>query len=195
MHQMIHRGCGGWEDWPPRREYPVIEGTLIRLDVTRPGRRPGRRRGEPAVAGIPAPVRPGARARFLKSRLGWDKPMLRDPAAADRWTWIIIACHAQLHLARTLAADVRLPWQRPQSCPGNPQVMTPGRVRAGFRDVRETRGTPASAGKTGKVGPRPAPGLEEQAQGTPPARRQDQPQTTHHRRQDPETGKTDTRDE
>ena len=36
VHQAIHRGCGGWEDWPPRQEFPVIEGTLIRLAVTRP---------------------------------------------------------------------------------------------------------------------------------------------------------------
>ena len=53
--------------------------------------------------------------RFVKQVLGWTRPKLRDPAAADRWTWIIIACYAQLYLARHLAADIRLPWQRP--CP------------------------------------------------------------------------------
>jgi len=31
--------------------------------------------------------------------------------------------------------------------------MTPGQVRAGFRRVRETLGTPASAAKPGKPGP------------------------------------------
>ncbi len=36
VHQMIHRGCSGWEDWPRHQEFPVIEGTLIRLAVTRP---------------------------------------------------------------------------------------------------------------------------------------------------------------
>jgi hypothetical protein len=45
--------------------------------------------------------------------------MLRDPQAADRWTWIIIACLAQLYLARTLAADIQLPWQRPQAGSGS----------------------------------------------------------------------------
>jgi DDE superfamily endonuclease len=45
VHQMIHRGCGGWDDWPPHREYPLIEGTLIRLAVTRPA--PGRPPLEP----------------------------------------------------------------------------------------------------------------------------------------------------
>ena len=79
--------------------------------------------------------------------------MLRDPAAADRWTWLIIACYAQLYLARPLAAAIRLPWQRPQP----PGTMTPGRVRAGFRHARQALGSPASIAKPGKPGPgRPA---------------------------------------
>ena len=173
-HQAIHRGCGGWEDWPAHREFPVIEGTLIRLAATRPA--PGYAALEPMwlwasdrdAGADEAAVRTLWQAylrrfdlehtfRFLKSRLGWDRPMLRDPAAADRWTWIIIACYAQLRLARTLAADIRLPWQRPQARPGEPPVMTPGRVRAAFRPVRETLGTPASVAKPGMPGPgRPA---------------------------------------
>ena len=36
----------------------------------------------------------------FKQVLGWDAPKLRDPAAADRWTWIIIAAYTQLRLAR-----------------------------------------------------------------------------------------------
>ena len=60
--------------------------------------------------------------RFFKQVLGWTRPKLRDPAAADRWTWLIIAAYAQLWLARGLAsADIRLPWQRP--CP--PGLLTP----------------------------------------------------------------------
>ena len=51
--------------------------------------------------------------RFLKQSLGWSRPRLRDPQAADRWTWLIIAAHTQLRLARPLAADCRLPWQKP----------------------------------------------------------------------------------
>jgi hypothetical protein len=174
-HQMINSSCGGWEDWPAGREFPVIEGTLIRLAVTRPA--PGYAALEPmwlwssdpgagldeAATGVlwQAYLRRFDLEhffRFIKSRLGWDKPMLRDPAAADRWTWLIIACYAQLRLARTIAADIRLPWQRPQSAPGKPQLMTPGRVRAGFRLLRGTLGTPASAGKPGKPGPGRPPG-------------------------------------
>jgi hypothetical protein len=171
VHQMIHRGCGGWEDWPVREEFPVIEGTLIRLAVTRPA--PGYAALEPMWlwASVPDAGLDEAAVsllwqsylrrfdlehafRFLKSRLGWDKPMLRDPSAADRWTWLLIICYAQLYLARTLAADIRLPWQRPQASAGPAAAeMTPGRVRAGFRLVRGTLGTPASAGKPGKPGP------------------------------------------
>ena len=175
VHQMINSSCGGWEDWPAGREFPVIEGTLIRLAVTRPA--PGYAALEPMWlwssdpgAGLDAAAtgvlwQAYLRRfdlehffRFIKSRLGWDKPMLRDPAAADRWTWLIIACYAQLRLARTIAADIRLPWQRPQARPGEPQVMTPGRVRAGFRLLRGTLGTPASTGKPGKPGPGRPPG-------------------------------------
>jgi hypothetical protein len=83
--------------------------------------------------------------RFVKQVLGWTAPLLRDPAAADRWTGLIIACYAQLRLARGLAADLRLLWQRPQP----PGTMTPARVCCGFRAVRDTTGTPAAPPKPG----------------------------------------------
>jgi hypothetical protein len=51
--------------------------------------------------------------RLFKQVLGWTVPKLRDPQAADRWTWLIITCHAQLRLARPLATDLRRPWERP----------------------------------------------------------------------------------
>jgi hypothetical protein len=170
VHQKLHRGCGGWENWPPGQEFPVIAGTLIRLAVTRaaPGYAPldpmWLWASDPDAGRDEQAVRTLWQAylrrfdlehafRFLKSRLGWDKPMLRDPAAADRWTWLIIACYAQLYLARALAADIRLPWQRPQGRPGQPPELTPGRVRAGFRLVRETVGTPASVAKPARPGP------------------------------------------
>ena len=87
--------------------------------------------------------------RFFKQVLGWNAPKLRDPAAADRWTWLIIAACTQLRLAAALAADLRLPWQQPQP----PGTMTPARVRRGFRAVRNTVGTPAAPPKPGKPGP------------------------------------------
>jgi len=87
--------------------------------------------------------------RFFKQVLGWTAPKIRDPAAADRWTWIIIAACTQLRLAASLAADLRLPWQRPQP----PGAMTPARVRRGFRAVRETLGTPAALPRPSRPGP------------------------------------------
>jgi DDE superfamily endonuclease len=164
VHPAVHRHTGGFEDWPEGRELPVIEGTLIRLAVT--ARRPAQPAPEPMWlwASAPDPGDAGVRAlwqaylrrfdiehtfRFLKQQLGWTRPLLRDPAAADRWTWLLLACYAQLWLARGLAAVTRLPWQPPQ--PAGP--MTPGRVRAGFRRARQAAGTPASPAKPGKPGP------------------------------------------
>ncbi len=64
------------------------------------------------------------------------------------------ACHAQLRLARPLAADLRLPWQRPAPL----GRLTPARVRRGFRNIRAITGCPAGAPKPGKPGPGRPPG-------------------------------------
>jgi hypothetical protein len=165
MHAKLSRDSA-WEHHPGK--VPVIEGTLIQL---RPGRLPGRREPTPLWLWASAPAAgPGEIAalwqafarrfdlehtfRFFKQVLGWDAPLLRDPAAADRWTWLIIAAYTQLRLAAALAADLRLPWQRPQP----PGTMTPARVRRGFRTVRDTVSTPAAPPKPGKPGPGRPPG-------------------------------------
>lgn len=127
-------------------DLPVIEGTVIRLQVERlPG------------GGDPKPVwlwwsGTGATAaevdrlwqaflrrfdlehtfRLFKQTLGWTAPKIRDPEAADRWTWLIIAAHTQLRLARPLADDLRRPWEKP----AEPGRLTPARVRRGFRNIR-----------------------------------------------------------
>ena len=88
--------------------------------------------------------------RFLKQVLGWTRPKLRDPAAADRWTWLVIACYTQLWLARDLAADLRLPWQRP--CP--PGRLTPARVRRG--SGTSARCCPAWPARRNPANPAPA---------------------------------------
>jgi hypothetical protein len=164
VHQMVHRYTGGFEDWPEDRELPLIEGTLIRLSVTARG--PGCPAPEPMWLWASAPDAGDAEVRvlwqaylrrfdiehtfrFLKQQLGWTRPLLRDPAAADRWTWLLLACCAQLWLARELAALTRLPWQPRQPA----AAMTPARVRAGFRRARQAAGTPASPAKPGKPGP------------------------------------------
>jgi len=175
LHQQL-ASRAGWEDHDG--QLPIVEGTVIRLAVNR---LPGDRNPEPlwlwsSRAGTSAAEVDRAwqaflrrfdiehMFRFFKQVLGWTRPKLRDPAAADRWTWILLACYAQLRLARHLAADIRLPWQRP-SPPGR---LTPARVRRGFRNIRQTLPCPASAPKPGKPGP-----------GRPPGSKNRRPATCH----------------
>ncbi len=134
--RLTHRAA--WEDHSDG-ELPIIEGTLIRLKVDH---LPGDRDPKPVwlwfsrTGAAPADVDRLWQAflrrfdlehtfRLFKQVLGWTAPKIRDPAAADQWTWMIIACHAQLRLARGLAADLRRPWERPAS----PGRLTPARVR------------------------------------------------------------------
>jgi hypothetical protein len=184
LHQQL-ASRGSWEDHDG--PLPVIEGTLIRLAVDH---LPGDRSPEPLWLWSSRAGTSGAEVdstwqaflrrfdlehtfRFLKQVLGWTRPKLRDPAAADRWTWLIIACYAQLYLARHLAADIRLPWQRP--CP--PGRLTPARVRRGFRNIRQALPDLAGAPKPGKPGP-----------GRPPGSKNRRPATRH------DVGKTVKRD-
>ncbi|PVC76683.1 NF041680 family putative transposase [Streptomyces sp. CS081A] len=142
---------------------PIIEGTVIRLSVEKL-----------PSGGVNRPVwlwwsGTGARSedvdrcwqsflrrfdvehtfRLLKQTLGWTKPKLRDSRSADRWTWLVLAAHAQLRLARPLARDLRRPWERP----AEPNRLTPARVRRGFRNLRAKTGTPAGAPKPSRPGP------------------------------------------
>jgi hypothetical protein len=162
MHPKLAK-LGGWARHPGK--IPRIAGTLIQL---RAARLPGYRELKPlwlwasitgaGQAQITTLWQAFARRfdlehtfllRFFKQTLGWDAPLLRDPAAADRWTWLIIAACTQLRLAAALAADIRLPWQKPQP----PGTLTPARIRRGFRCVRDTVGTPAAPPKPSRPGP------------------------------------------
>lgn len=149
-------------------ELPIIDGTLIRLQVDH---LPGDRDPKPVWLWC---SRTGAIAdnvdrcwqaflrrfdlehtfRLFKQVLGWTAPKIRNPAAADRWTWLIIAAHTQLRLARDLTADLRRPWERPAP----PGRLTPARVRRGFRNLRPKTACPAGAPKPGKPGPGRPPG-------------------------------------
>lgn len=149
-------------------QLPILEGTLIRLVV---GHLPGDRHPKPlwlwcsAVGATPVDVDSCWQSflrrfdlehtfRLFKQTLGWTAPRLRGPAAADRWTWLILAAYTQLRLARHFVADLRRPWERPAT---RPDRLTPARVRRGFRNIRPKTALPASAPKPSRPGPgRPA---------------------------------------
>lgn len=149
-------------------DLPVIEGTLIRLQVDH---LPGDRAPKPvwlwssAVAATAADIDRAWQSflrrfdlehtfRLFKQTLGWTRPKIRTPQAADRWTWLVIATHTQLRLARPLAHDLRRPWEKPAP----PGRLTPARVRRGFRNLRAIMPLPASAPKPTTPGPGRPPG-------------------------------------
>lgn len=135
-------------------ELPIIEGTLIRLEVDH---LPRDRDTPPvwlwssATGATPSDVDfawssylrrfdLGHTFRLFKQSLGWARPRIRDPHAADRWTWIVVIAHTQLRLAAPLTADQRKPWEK-VTRPGT--VLTPTRVRRGFRHLRPHLACPA----------------------------------------------------
>lgn len=147
---------------------PIIAGTLIRLTVEH---LPGDRDPKPVwlwcstTGASPADVDRVWQVflrrfdiehtfRMLKQTLGWTAPRIRDPQAADRWTWIIIAAYAQLRLARRLTDDLRRPWERHSA----PRRLTPARVRRGYRNLHRKLPTPARAPKPSRPGPGRPPG-------------------------------------
>lgn len=148
-------------------ELPILTGTVIRLEVEH---LPGRHDPDPVWLWCSHPSadehlvtvcwRMYLRRfdlehtfRFLKQTLGWTRPKLRSPHAADHWTWLVIAAYTQLRLARALAADLRRPWERPVPA----EKLTPARVRRGFRNISAHLPQLACAPQTCKPGPgRPA---------------------------------------
>jgi hypothetical protein len=167
---------------------PVIDGTLIRLQVDH---LPGDRDPKPVWLWSSAT---GARAeevdrlwqaflrrfdlehtfRLFKQVLGWTAPKVRDPHAADRWTWLIIAVYAQLLLARPLASDLRLPWERPARRGGSPR---PASAAGSGTSARPS--LPGRCAKTRQARPRTPARIEEPPARTPPRRGQNHQKRTH----------------
>jgi hypothetical protein len=87
--------------------------------------------------------------RFCKQTLGWTTPRPRHPAQADRWTWLVLAGYAQLRLARQVACDQRLAWERPRSRPRR----SPYRIRRGFPRLLCALGSPTAAPKPSGCSP------------------------------------------
>ena len=111
--------------------------------------------------------------RFFKQQLGWTTPRLRDPAAADRWTWLTIAAHTQLRLARGLTGDLRYPWERPATperltLPGSAGGFATSGRRPLSRPVHQNPPDPAQA-------VRPAPPTDDQPPATTSARPPNEP--------------------
>jgi hypothetical protein len=166
--RLTHRAA--WLDH--QGDLPVLEGTLICLTVDR---LPGDHDPKPLwlwssrTGAAPSHVDRLWQAylrrfdlehtfRLFKQTLGWTTPKLRDPHAADRWTWLVVAAYTQLRLSRTLTADLRRPWERPAI----PARLTPARVRRGFRNIRPKTHRPARAPKPAVPGPGRPPGSRNQ---------------------------------
>jgi len=174
MHPRLQRR-GPWLEYTDA-ELPVLHGTLIRLQVEH---LPGEREAKPlwlwssttSLTSDDVDVRWQVflrrfdlehTFRFLKQTLGWTRPKVRRPDTADLWTWLVIVAHTQLRLARTLAADLRHPWERPL-----PQgKLTPARVRRGFRHIRPTTALPAAVPKPPYPGPGRPPGSKNRRRAT-----------------------------
>jgi hypothetical protein len=168
MHPKLE-SRGGFKDHqgPP----PLIEGTVVGLKAEH---LPGNRDPKPLWLWESKQVPDGGREmdhwwsmylrrfdiehtfRFLKQDLGWTRPHLREPGAADRWTWIVLAAHTLLRLTRPLAAESRLPWQQPLPA----SRITPGRVRASYRRACRNTVHPANPPLASHAGPgRPRGGV------------------------------------
>jgi hypothetical protein len=86
--------------------------------------------------------------RLFKQTLDRTCPKIRNPEAADRWTWLIVAAFTRLRLARPLAADLRRPWEKPTP----PERLTPARVCRDFRHLRpKTPAQPEHRNSLGQV--------------------------------------------
>ncbi|MFD1535100.1 NF041680 family putative transposase [Pseudonocardia aurantiaca] len=157
---------GPWQGHPG--ELPLMAGTLIRLQVHH---LPADRDPKPLWLWTSATTTTADHInrlwqaylrrfdlehtfRLFKQTLGWTAPKIRTPEAADRWTWLIIAAHTQLRLARPLVNDLRRPWEKPLQ----PARLTPARVRRGFRNLHPKTVRPASAPKPSHPGPGRPPG-------------------------------------
>lgn len=159
----LHPRLSSRGHWIDDAVLPIVEGTVIRVDVEHLPKPTARTKktlwlwwSGPGQPDLDLCWRAYLRRfdiehsfRFLKSTLGWTTPSLCTPEQADRWTWLIAAAYTQLRLARHLVDDQRLPWERPRQ----PHQLTPARVRRGFRRLRAHLGTPARPPKPSRAGP------------------------------------------
>jgi hypothetical protein len=148
----LHAKPGQSAARPLRAPKPVVPGTLILVEVSR---LPGRTRKPqvlwpwwhgPGAPDLAVAWRAHVRRfdlehafRFVKQVLNWTTPRVRHPDQADRWTWLVVLAYTALRLARPVACDLRLPWERPLP----PAALTPYRVRRAFSRLLAPLATPA----------------------------------------------------
>ncbi|MCI2422693.1 transposase [Saccharopolyspora sp. K220] len=160
-------GCRG--HWAGMHRPPIVEGTVIRVDVQRLPKPSTRTNATTLWLWHSGPHTPDLdlvwRAylrrfdiehtlRFAKNTLGWTTPGVRLPEQADRWTWLIVVALTQLRLARTLVTDQRLPWEKPRE----PHTLTPTRIRRGFRRTHTHLPVITRPPKPSRPGPGRPPG-------------------------------------
>lgn len=177
MHPKLESRAGFKDHQGPP---PLIEGTVVGLNVDH---LPGNRDPKPLWLWVSKPDPTDGREmdhwwsmylrrfdiehtfRFLKQNLGWTRPHLREPAAADRWTWIVLAAHTLLRLVRPVAVECRLPWQQPMP----PERLTPARVRVTYRRACRDAVHPANPPLASTAGPgRPRGGVNRVKSGIQP---------------------------
>jgi hypothetical protein len=120
----LHPKLGCRGRWADNDLPPIVAGTVIRVDVEHT-------------------------FRFVKSTLSWTTTGAADPRPSQP---LDLAGRGRVHptaMARGLVDDQRLPWEPPR----DPAKLTPARDRRGFRRLRPTLGTPASAPKSDNPGP------------------------------------------
>lgn len=86
------------------------------------------------------PIEPSI--RFRKQHLMWTVPQFHTPERGDCWSVLVSLALWMLYLARPVAADRPLAWQKRQ------QELTPARVQRGWAEIFCTIGTPVCPPKT-----------------------------------------------
>jgi hypothetical protein len=183
LHQALER-TGRWRDYPQGQPLPIVRGTVIQVSVEHlPGGRTAARdlwlwhhgpaEADAAVVDLlwKAYLRRFDQEhfhRFCKVHLGLDAARLASAQATDRWAAAVLAAYTQLRLAAPLVDDLRRPWHK-KPRPG--EVLSPYRVRRGFRRLRSRLGTPAGTAKTSRPGPGRPRGSKNRPKSCPPVYR------------------------
>jgi hypothetical protein len=125
LHPRVTRRPGSYWSTHHHGQLPIVEGTLIRVEVEHLPK-PTARTKKTLWLFHTGPDTPDLDIvwqaylhrfdiehsfRFIKNTLGWTTPAVCTPQQADRWTWIIAAIYTQLRLARGHVQDLRLPWE------------------------------------------------------------------------------------